>query len=215
MKLLVFGDIHGNIIALEKVLSSYKDEVDKIVSHGDVVNYGPWSDECVQLLEDIDCICLKGNHEDLFLMGLYLGDNKLVQDFFKATYPNFNHFKIIEQYTDSYKCDNYKIIHTLDNNYYYPDSDISDLNLEYNTIIGHSHYAFHRELPGGKTLTNTGSVGQNRKDLTIIDFVILDTENNFVELKSLTYDPEPVIQEMISRKFPEKCINYYKSKLKK
>ncbi len=215
MKLLVFGDIHGNIIALEKVLDSYKDEVDKIVSHGDVVNYGPWSNECMELLEDINCTCLMGNHEDVFLQGFYPGESKLVQQFFKTTYASFKHFDIIERYKDSYRIEDYEIKHTINNTYFYPDSDISDLDLKYNTIIGHSHYTFHRELPNKKTLTNTGSVGQNRNNLTIINFVILHTENNLVELKSISYDPEPLILEMKSRRFPEECVNYYKSKLNK
>jgi len=155
-----------------------------------------------------------GNHEDSFIKGFYPGDNKLVQDFFKTTYASFKHFDIIEQYSDSFKCENYEVRHTINNAYYYPDSELTDLDLKYNTIIGHSHYAFHRELSNGKTFTNTGSVGQNRQDLSRIDFVILDIENNIVELKSLSYDPEPLIMEMISRDFPDNCISYYKSKLK-
>ena len=75
MKVLVISDVHGNLPALEIVLHKNKD-VDLIISLGDVVNYGPWSDDCVKLLNTIeDSILLKGNHEIYFLSGTYNGSN--------------------------------------------------------------------------------------------------------------------------------------------
>jgi len=50
VKVLVISDVHGNLPALERVLDNNND-VDLVISLGDVVNYGPWSNECVQLLQ--------------------------------------------------------------------------------------------------------------------------------------------------------------------
>lgn len=214
MKILVLGDVHGNLIALEKVINKYNKEVDQIVSHGDVVNYGPWSNECVQLLDQIKCICLKGNHEEAYINGFYPGENLLAKQFFDQTFPTFKYFNLLNNYDELLKIGSFEIKHSINNKYYYPDTDTSDLNLEANTIIGHSHHQFHKVLGNGKTLTNTGSVGQNRKCLSIINFTILDLKNNTIELKNISYDPKFLIQQMKNENYPEKCIEYYKSKLK-
>ena len=214
MKVLVLGDIHGNLIALEKVVKLYNNKVDQIVCHGDVVNYGPWSNECVELLADINCTCLKGNHEEAYLLGYYPNENKLVKDFFNTTIVDFKHFDIIKHYKETLSLGTYYITHTINNQYYFPDTDISDLHLNKNTIIGHSHYAFHKITDNGKTLTNTGSVGQNRKDISISNFVLLDLEEEKIEIVELNYDSKPLISEMKLRNYPEKCIAYYQNKLR-
>lgn len=213
MKTLVIGDIHGNLIALERVLQDYLKEVDQVVCHGDVVNYGPWSNECVELLESINCVCLLGNHEEAFINGKYEGPNKLVKRFFKKTFTDFTHLDQIKKYKKIFKVDDYEIIHTINNQYYYPDSDLDALDLKMNTIIGHSHYAFHRILKNGNTLTNTGSVGQNRINLSLINFVILDSRRNQIQIKEISYDPFPVIQKMKSMDYPVECVEYYENKI--
>jgi predicted phosphodiesterase len=213
MKALIFGDVHGNLPALEEMLGKEKGNYDLMISHGDVVNYGPWSNECVQLLKNLDCICLKGNHEQAYINGFYPGENPLVKEFFQQTIKDFKHLEEIKKYGESYLLGSYEIAHTINNTYYFPDTDTSDLKLEKNTIIGHSHYAFYKTLGNGKTLINTGSVGQNRKDLRIINYVLLNTNDDAVEMRSLLYDPSMVIQEMKTRAYPESCIAYYQNKL--
>ena len=213
MKALVLGDIHGNLIALEKVIKEFGKEVDQIICHGDVVNYGPWSNECVELLQDKNSFCLKGNHEEAYLNGFYPGKNPLVHHFFNQTFPKFKHINIIAGYATKMSVDSFDIVHTLNDRYYYPDSDLSQLVLEKDTIIGHSHYAFNRQTKNGKQLINTGSVGQNRVNLAIIDFVIVDFEKNTVEMKQLSYDPQFLISEMKKEAYPKECLSYYLSKL--
>lgn len=213
MKTLIMGDIHGNLIALEKCLKVYGKLVDQIVCHGDVVNYGPWSDECVDLLEHVGAITLKGNHEEAYLQGSYPGENELVKMFFNHTYPRFNRHEKINSYKNSYEMDLFTVTHTINDSYYYPDSDLSNLNLSKSHIIGHSHYSFIRELEDDLILANTGSIGQNRKNLSFMEFILLDTEINKLELKKIEYNTTPLINEMVYKNYPQQCIDYYKSKL--
>ena len=66
MRILVISDIHGNLPALEFVLNKER-SADKIISLGDVVNYGPWSNECVDLMDTLtNKILIVGNHEEAF-----------------------------------------------------------------------------------------------------------------------------------------------------
>jgi predicted phosphodiesterase len=212
MRLLVFGDVHGNLIALEKMLSKFSGSVDKLICHGDLVNYGPWSNECVKLIESIDCTRLIGNHERAYLNGEYKG-SALVEKFFAHTFPKFDQFSSLKKYGESLKIENHLIKHTINNSYYYPDTDISKLTLEENTVIGHSHYPFIKQNGQGYNLINTGSVGQNRKNLSIINCAIIDTVTNDVKIESLEYNPSQIISEMKKQAYPIECLNYYLSKM--
>jgi predicted phosphodiesterase len=213
MKYLILGDIHGNLPALETTFKTSLKEVDAVICHGDVVNYGPWSNECVDLLESVGCITLKGNHEEAYLQGFYTGKHPLVHLFFNHTLKFFNRFEEIAKFQLQHSLEKYEIVHTLNNQYYYPDTDLSELQLDKNTIIGHSHYAFVRYLESGKLLANTGSVGQNRVHLDIINYIILDDITDVIEIKSMKYNANQVINKMVEMKYPEDCLNYYKNKL--
>jgi predicted phosphodiesterase len=213
MRLLVLGDIHGNLIALEKVMESYLNEVDQVICHGDVVNYGPWSNECVDLLHQHNVPCLLGNHEDAYIAGNYPGENELVKRFFAHTFKDFNRMEVIKSYSKEKEIEGFLITHTVNNTYYYPDTNIDHLTLDRHMVIGHSHYPFIRQSQDSKLFINTGSVGQNRKDLSIINFALIDTDQLKSEIISLKYDPLPLIKEMEVQNYPKTCINYYKSKL--
>jgi len=215
MRVLITGDIHGNLPALEKLLHQEKNEYDVFVSHGDVVNYGPWSNECVQLLETLDNkTLLMGNHEENYLKRAYLGTHPVAKAFFEICLPAFEEFDVIKKYKENTIVGDFMVRHTIDDQYIFPDSDLSDLNLERNYIIGHSHYAFDREHKG-RRIINTGSLGQNRQYINQANYVFYDLETNEVELRSFVYNVEVVLTEMKRRQYPEICINYYSEKAKK
>ena len=84
MKVLVYSDVHGNLPAFETMLK-HAGECDQYICLGDLVNYGPWSNECVDLALSLpSSIILMGNHEEAYLQGRYPGTNPLVQQFFSA-----------------------------------------------------------------------------------------------------------------------------------
>lgn len=69
-KLGVITDIHGNLPALRAILALLDAEgCDEIIHTGDVVDIGPQSKECLQLLcSRKDVIMLLGNHDKDFLL---------------------------------------------------------------------------------------------------------------------------------------------------
>ena len=90
MKIALLSDIHGNLPALELAIGNLKG-VDAFLVLGDVVNYGPWSNECVELLEDLtNCVKLMGNHEGYFLQGECSSQIHLSNLFFDICFQN-NH----------------------------------------------------------------------------------------------------------------------------
>ena len=156
MRYLVCGDIHGNLPALELMLAKEKDNYDQFICHGDIVNYGPWSDDCVKLLNTIkDSILLKGNHEIYFLSGIYNGSNVIAKTFFNYCYDKFTEFELIKKYSNSVLIGNYKIQHTILDKYIFLDTKIDQLDQDY--IIGHSHQQYNRTI-GNKKLVNITNI---------------------------------------------------------
>lgn len=212
MKFLIFGDIHGNLPALEKLFEIEEGNYDIAVCHGDVVNYGPWSNDCVDYLDSLsEVILLKGNHEEAFLKNSYPGKNEIAKAFFQFCYPRFDRQEKIKDYGSDFKAGNYVISHTVYETYLYPDSDLSRFNFKENHIIGHSHYQFERRIKGHK-IVNTGSVGQNRRIINLAEYVIYDDVRDQLFLKSFRFDIDKLIQKMEDEKYPEVCLNYYKEK---
>ena len=102
MRVLIISDVHGNILALEKVLKKHKD-VDKIINLGDTVNYGPWSNECVLLLDSLElCTNVLGNHDKYFIEGKYPGGNIIARAFFKHCFSDFREFEPLKKYKDTH-----------------------------------------------------------------------------------------------------------------
>ena len=208
MRVLVFSDVHGNLPALEDVLKKEK-SVDLVISLGDVVNYGPWSSECVDLLDSVDNkILLKGNHEEAFISGIYVGENIIAKTFFDQCYSEFNKKDKICSYIEKYELGNYEFRHTLNDEYIFFDTEV---DIYKSTFIGHSHRLFTK-IMGNYRLVNVGSLGQNRLNIDEINYIIWDTETDNLELIRRTFSANSLIKEMKKRKFPDICINYLLSK---
>ncbi|ARU59563.1 metallophosphoesterase [Oleiphilus messinensis] len=208
MKILVISDVHGNLPALEYVLNA-EQHVDLTISLGDVVGYGPWSNECVDLLDSLDQrVLVSGNHETAFLDGQYPGSHPVALAFFDFCFSRFNRQKKISIYQASYLKDNVEFVHTINDAYIFPDTEVS---IHRDTFIGHSHRMFTKSV-NGYALTNVGSVGQNRVNIDEINYAIWNTELNSVELIRKNFNVDYLINEMQVQGYPEICIDYIKSK---
>ena len=210
MLIAILSDIHGNLPALEMTLSRTQ-HVEAYICLGDTVNYGPWSNECVELIHTLpNLIYIQGNHEQYFIDGHYDGENIVAKTFFNLCFPKFNNFDIIKNLPKTYELNDFTFCHTILNKNIYPDTS---LVLDGNYVIGHSHHQFEISQPPFK-LINSGSVGQNRKYINIINYLLLDTESMKFELKKISYDESVIIKEMKAKKYPEICIKYYNDKLR-
>lgn len=73
-KLFVIGDIHGEYDLLEKLLTCVDFETQQVVFVGDLIDRGPKIKQTIetvmQLVATKQAVCLKGNHEDIFLQWL-------------------------------------------------------------------------------------------------------------------------------------------------
>ena len=205
MKYFFFSDIHGNLPALEIALKKI-DNDSNLIFLGDIVNYGPWSNECVELIDTLkNKVTLLGNHEDYFLNGINC-PHDLVHSFFDFCISKFNKFDIISTYKNKFSFLDFTCLHTIDDKKIFSDSD---LLIDRNYVIGHSHQQFQTKN-NNFLLVNPGSIGQNRKNLNIISFCEFDTSQKSFIFHNLEYDSTVVIKKMIDLKYPDSCVNYYK-----
>lgn len=63
MRLCVLSDIHANFTALNAVLEHLGGDIDRIVSIGDTVGYGPDPKACLQCVTELCEVTLSGNHD--------------------------------------------------------------------------------------------------------------------------------------------------------
>jgi predicted phosphodiesterase len=65
MRIGIVADIHANLPAFVRVLSRLKElgATDTLWCLGDVVGYGPYPNECLDLLREYNHVCLPGNHD--------------------------------------------------------------------------------------------------------------------------------------------------------
>jgi predicted phosphodiesterase len=83
----VISDVHGNLPALEAVLSELRGQgVDAYVCAGDLVGYGPQPNECVEVIRRLGAACVAGNH-DLIAVGALSEDGceRLARDSLRWT----------------------------------------------------------------------------------------------------------------------------------
>lgn len=210
MRVGVVSDIHGNLPALEVVTDRIRD-LDLVICLGDVVNYGPWSDECLELLHTLPrMILLEGNHEALFLGKEPLEHEvPLVQRFYHATIGRFTRRDLIEDLPLETTLAGYLFTHTLNGQRIFKDSEFSPAS---DCFIGHTHHPFHISRDGRQVI-NPGSVGQNRARVDLACYALFDTETGQISLEQVTYPVDVLLDEMRRLEYPPECLAYYLGKL--
>ncbi len=213
MKIAIFSDVHANLPALERFIEVTQNIVDGYISLGDIVNYGPWNNECLEVIHQLPNVTLlEGNHERLFNGAESIEHElPLVQQFFFHSIKSFSKRTLINSLNPSCKCGKYQCVHTIGHRSIYSNTDIQ---IENNIILGHTHHQYCIER-SGFVIVNPGSVGQNRKWIDTVDYAIIDTRSNEIELLSTQYNFNFLISELRSRKYPQICIDYYLGKPKK
>ena len=65
MKIVVIGDVHSNLPALEAVMKEIRENIkpDAIFFSGDAVGYGPWPGETIDILKENVDFGVLGNHD--------------------------------------------------------------------------------------------------------------------------------------------------------
>jgi len=74
-RMAVFGDVHANLEALEAVLKDAERRgVSRFACTGDLVGYGPNPSECLEIVKELGCPVVKGNHDEYAATDISLKD---------------------------------------------------------------------------------------------------------------------------------------------
>jgi len=212
MRYAIFSDVHANLPALEAFVEATQGKADRYICLGDVVDYGPWNDECLDLTLSLPGIVfLEGNHERLFSGAESIeGKPPLAQMFFRTSRSFFTRESALRDLPTYVRVGEFGAQHTIGELRLYADTPMLDVFGKH--FIGHSHYQFRRDFPGGGVLVNCGSVGQNRRRIDLVSYAIYDTASGDVRLEERPYSLDRFIEELRRRAYPRECIDYFQRK---
>lgn len=210
MRLAVFADIHGNMIALETALKEIgNDPVDGIIVAGDMLA-GPNPVEVINRLRELKAWMIRGNNED-YIVKFAAGAapdwwyTAHQWSFMHWNYRELDHetsdfiISLPEQRTISFpEVDPIRVVHGSPRDIselIYPDKDISLLDialkavLEPVLILGHTHQPWQVQRNGSLAF-NPGSLSATLMGKTGGSYAILSWDNHKwkVELRELIYD---------------------------
>lgn len=219
MRLAVIADIHGNLPALEACLSTIRRAgVDAYACAGDVVGYGPFPNECVEMVAELAPVWVAGNHDLMALDRLSgegcirLAQESLVWTRGVLTADTRTHLSGLplradaaagvviahgsledpREYTRRPAQAERQIVRLLEEGYERPV-----------LLLGHTHHAWAWTHASGATtpspkdavaldtggiVLNPGAVGQSREQSVLARFLILDLERREATFYAVPYD---------------------------
>ena len=212
MRVAIFSDIHGNVYAFEKVLEAMKkDSPDKYIFCGDICGYYYYQNEIIDMLKSLkNLVCVKGNHDQIFLDIL---SDPSINDEYQDKYGVANlllttnikkeNVKFLKELPDYFICNDLSlaVFHGSPwdylNEYVYPDTPLDRFNRLTHSfvLLGHTHYPMDRHF-NDTHIINPGSCGQPRNS-TKPSYAVLDTDCNRVTFRSVLYDNEKMIKDVI------------------
>lgn len=233
MRYAVISDIHGNLPAWEGVREALAGaDIDAYLCLGDIVDYGPWPNECCRVIRELGAICVRGNHDEAIvhpeLEEWFNPEARACLRWTRAQLTEENR-DFLASLEPIRQLDELTLCHGSipDPNYYITSSDGALPSLQAMdgslAFFGHTHYAewYGQQedgtLPqqhscpagcvcsleaGGKYLINPGAVGQPRDGNPQAAFAIYDQQAEQVELRRVDYDITAAQQQMRAAGLP-------------
>lgn len=216
MKFAVIGDIHANLPALEAALATIQaDDVDAIISTGDIVGYLPYPNEVIDVLRQHKVVVVQGNHDARF-DGIAIetpsspeqlqAGASLQWTFQTLTDKNRDYLSNLpSQLRLNIGRRELLVVHgshRANNEYVYNDSEqlaqiASDIQADV-FISGHTHEAYV-SVVGGKTFINPGSVGKPKIASDLASYAVVEISANHVqaEVKRVSYSTDKLREKII------------------
>ncbi len=223
MRIAIISDIHGNLEALNAVLTHIdQDKIDEIICLGDIVGYGPDPNECMRLARERCRIIVMGNHDyaciykpEMFFFNHFarqaieytlsvIEEEHL--DFINQLPFQHRENDLLFVHANPLRPEGWEYILSIDEAIYYFSKFSEKI-----CFIGHSHLPSifierkdskyfsveDREIEleeNGRYIINAGSVGQPRDGNPAASFGILDLTQKTFEIVRVAYDIEKSIE---------------------
>ena len=229
MRFAIISDIHANLEAFDAVLADAREnKCTDFVCLGDIVGYNANPHKCVELVRNLDCPTVKGNHdEQASLVESSRDFNEMAEAAIQWTRDHLtdDDKKWLRDLEMQRQVRDFTIVHaTLDMpaqwGYVFNNLDAAaSFTYQQTTVcfFGHTHVpmAFIRNDgvqrqhldklridSGKKYFINVGSVGQPRDGDWHAAYCIYDIETNVVEQRRLKYDVAATQRKIIDAGLP-------------
>ncbi|HSL47306.1 MAG TPA: metallophosphoesterase family protein [Anaerolineales bacterium] len=224
----IFGDIHGNLPALEAILA----DIDKrglapLYCLGDLVGYGTFPNEVISTIRERNIPTLMGNYDQgvgnnnedcgcayTSKESEALGKRSIA---WSNEHTNAENKLYLRQLTDQIPLQldglRVRLVHGSPrkiNEYLYedrPDATMErllDMAGADVLVCGHTHIPYHRILPSGRQVVNAGSVGKPKDGNPEACYVILEAVGNElnVTFRRVPYDVEQATRAIEATEMP-------------
>ena len=214
MRIAVFSDIHANIHALQAVLDDIEtQQPDRTLCLGDLVGYGAFPNEVVEMIRKSGIPTIKGNYDDG--VGYERGDCGCAYK--TQADRERGHESIVwttQAVTEQNKAFLRQLLPSIElrsngmtvkavhgsprriNEYLFEDRPIASLEKALDAagtnvmVCGHTHLPYHKVI-GNRHIVNDGSVGKPKHGNPLACYVILEISNTLrVHFRYVAYDYE-------------------------
>lgn len=223
MRLAIISDIHGNFEALQQVLDQIRDEgVDTVACLGDIVGYGPFPNECIELVRMYCSIVIRGNHDagaaGTVSSGEFNKEGRVAIAWTRAQLSQKNR-QWIQELDVSAVVEDVTFVHASPEDpgkwHYVSTWEQYERSFDHFPTrfccIGHTHIpaivspdrSVRGYAPGQRHIINCGSVGQPRDGDPRASFALLDTGADTAAIIRVAYDIEKTADATRSAGLPE------------
>ena len=213
VKIAILSDVHSNCHALAPVLEDVRlASPDLIVFLGDFFGYYPWAVETYRLVEQLDAVAVKGNHDLLLSPGHQPApvswhhapakeNRRRLQQAAPDAIPWLQQLPLSRTLT----CDglSVRLCHGTPadpaEGRYYPDDGTDYAWFPGKgevLLLGHTHYPLQRWTKAGGLVINPGSVGQPRDGDARASWGVFSTETLRFEVHRTPYDVHRAAQTL-------------------
>jgi putative phosphoesterase len=234
MKLIVLGDIHGNLPALEVVLRECRAEgYDLIVHTGDLVGFAPFPNETVRLIRGERIDGVRGNLDESVSAGAadFGGHGRDARTRRLERLAYVWTLERTERQARAFLADlpfeqrhepsgrRTVLVHAnpidlsacmwedRDQDYFREMGEAADADV---LVFGHTHRPYHR-IVDGRHFVNAGSVGYTDGSDPRTGYVVINLNGNVeVQFRKFPYDVERLLRAMRERRFPQEAEALFK-----
>ena len=234
MKIIVLGDIHGNLPALEVVLREARAEGYDLLCHtGDLVGYAPYPEETVSLVRSAKIPGVRGDidhriageaegpgvggdpvsrpFEEKAFAWTLLHTEKLTRSFlgnlpFERRIETGGRRAVLLHATpiDLDRC----LWESMDEDYFREMGEVAEADI---IIFGHTHRPYHRKVDG-RHFVNVGSVGYPRDGNPRTGYAVIKTDGDVeVRYHRFPYDTDRLLRAASARQFPQEAMAVFKA----
>ena len=236
-RVTIFGDIHGNLPALEAVLADIAaHEPSPLYCLGDLVGYGTFPNEVTSVIRERNIPTIMGNYDQgvgtssddcgcayTSKEAEALGKRSIAWTNKNTTDENKQYLRqLVNHIPLQLGGLRALLVHGSPrkiNEYLYEDRpdatmerllDLAEADV---LLCGHTHIPYHRILPSGRHVINAGSVGKPKDKNPAACYVVLEARGSdlSVEFRRILYDIERTAQAIEASEMPHEYAQMLRS----